>query len=160
MDFFAESAVINTNHRGDVMTHSIHGVMRLMAMKCPVAHFISKEFNLTHLSNRNISRDLRPAAAWWGWTAICTRDRELMSVNMNWVIGHRQIAHPDPHFVVFTNNQRINAREGPTVPGPQIKIQHGHYFGRIATRFNVIRIQQKHEVSVDFRDVRVRSEEH
>jgi hypothetical protein len=48
---------------------------------------------------------------------------------MNGVVCHGQIAEPNSCPVTLFDDEMINAREHPGVPGPQVKITHGVYFG-------------------------------
>jgi hypothetical protein len=87
-----------------------------------MAFLIRNKFYLTHLTNGDVSGNLLPTALGTGWSTVRTRYLKFYSVDVNWVISHSQIANTNPDAVVFSSDQRRNAREDTTVPCPEVKI--------------------------------------
>ena len=108
--------MIDTDHGGHVVAHRVHGVVRLVAMKRPIAFFIGHKFDLPHLPDRHIGGDLRPARRFRRRAAIGTAHRELMTVQVNRMIGHGQIADADTNFVILSDDQRVDAGKDAAVP--------------------------------------------
>jgi hypothetical protein len=74
---------------------------------------------------------------------------------MDRVVGHREVANADAHPVTKADIEGIDAREGPTVEGPQIEIEHGVDLRHHAARVDVVGVQQEAEVTVCLVDPRV-----
>ena len=74
------------------------------------------------------------------------------------MIACGQIAGADAHPVAFSDDERVNSREGPAVPGPQIEVEHGVDLGRVAARLNVIGVEQEYEIPVDRHEVGIFSD--
>ncbi len=68
---------------------------------------------------------------------------------MDRVVGHGQVADPDPDPVMLPHYQRVDAGKGAAVPGPQVEVGHLIDPGRGGARFDVVGVQQEHEISVD-----------
>ncbi len=92
--------MINTDERGHIVTHGIHGVVTLVAMEGPVAFLVGEKFDLPHLADRDIGGDLVPASALGSWPAICASDEKLVPVQVDRVVGHRQVADTNANLVV------------------------------------------------------------
>ena len=71
------------------------------------------------------------------------------------MIGHRQVADADADLIVEPDVKRINPRKNTAVPTSEIEVQHGHNLGSGASRFDIVGIQQKHEVTIYLLDERV-----
>ena len=71
------------------------------------------------------------------------------------MVGHGEVAHPDAHAVVQAYVQRVDGREHPTVPAPDVEVGHGVDLGRLAAGLHVKRVEQETEVAVHLADVRV-----
>ena len=86
--------MIHSDHGRHVMTHGIHGVVALMAMHRPVTQLIGNKLNLPHLPHRHVCRYLWPAPRLRCGAAIGSAHLKLMPVNVDGVVGHRQVANP------------------------------------------------------------------
>ena len=78
-----------------------------------------------------------------------------MTMQVNWVVRHGQVAKANAHLIVFAYDQWVNAREDAAVPAPDVEVQHGHYFRCVRAGVYVIGIEQKHKVPVHFINQRV-----
>ena len=145
--------MIDANHGGHLMAHRVHRVMRFVTMKCPVARLGRVEFNRTHLAHANINGYFRPARSRWRPATIRTRHRELMSVQVNRMIGHSEIAHTDANPVVLSHPHRINAGENATIKAPEIKVQHGIDLGGCTTGRDVEAIEQENKITIDTHEI-------
>ena len=116
--------MVHADHGGHVVTHGAHGVVALVAVESPVAGFVGNEFHLAHLAHGHIRRHLGPAGGLRHGAAVGARDLELMTVDMDGVVGHGQIAHADAHLVTLTSHQRADSGEGAAVESPDIEIRH------------------------------------
>jgi hypothetical protein len=67
----------------------------------------------------------------------------------------RWIGWLDAHPVVQAHIERIDCREHPAVPAPDVEVRHGVYLGRLATRLHVKGVEQEAEVPIHLTDVRV-----
>ena len=115
-DFFDHIAVVYPNHGRHIMAHGVHGVVALVAMKCPIAFFVGHKLDLPHLPDCYVGRDFRPAPAFRGGAAIGSSDLKLMPVQMDRVVGHGEVAHPNANLVVQAHIQTVNAWKNSTVP--------------------------------------------
>ena len=88
----------------------------------------------------------------WNGTTVRSCDRELVAMQVDGVIGHGQVAHPNSHLVIEPDIQRINAGKNSTIPTPQVEVQHRHCFWGVTARVNVKGVQQETEVSVHLID--------
>ena len=143
------ASMINTNHGWHIVPHRIHGVMSLVAVKCPIAFFVCQKLDLPHLAHRNIGGDLGPARSLGGWPAIGAAHDKLMTVQMNGMIGHGEITDTNTYLVILSNHQRIDAWEYTAIPRPEVEIQHGHDLGCIRTWINIVGIKQENEIAVN-----------
>ena len=65
------------------------------------------------------------------------------------MVGHREVAHTDAHPFAGARDQRIDAREDPAVPGPQVEVEHRRDPRRVTARLDVVGGQQKGVVAID-----------
>ena len=131
------------------MTHRIHRVMRLVTMDCPVARLVGDEFVSTHATDRNIYGYFRPARFRSNPAAIGACHLEVVSMHVDRVIGHGQVANANPYPIALAHNQWINAGEGAAVPCPQVEIQHGADLWNIRTGFDVESVEKENEIAID-----------
>ena len=68
------------------------------------------------------------------------------------VVGHRQVADAHPNPVVVPHVERIDARKGAAVPGPQVEIEHRVGVGDRAAGLDVVGVHQDAEVAIDAAD--------
>ena len=104
------------------MSHGVHGVMTLVTMEGPIALFISEKFNLPHLTHSDIGGHLVPARGFGCRAAIRASHEKLMAVQVNRVVGHREISNTDAYFVVVLDIERIDTGEHSAVPAPDVLI--------------------------------------
>ena len=131
------------------MSHRIHGVMRLVAMNGPVAFVDRLEFIGPHCAHRYVDRHFRPARFRPRPAAVRARHFKIITMHVNGMVGHGQIAYPDADFVVFADDQRVDAGEHPAVPAPEIKVRHCHDFWHVGAGSYVVGVEQKHKIAVN-----------
>jgi hypothetical protein len=51
-------------------------------------------------------------------------------MQMDGVVGHRQVAKPDA-YAILAHHQRVNAGEDAAVSSSRVEVQHGMIFGRV-----------------------------
>ena len=78
-----------------------------------------------------------------------------MSVQVHGMIGHGQVAHADAHPISLSHDKRGDPGKSAAVHGPQVEIQHGVDARRRAARIDVVRVQQKCEVAIDWHEARI-----
>ena len=147
--------MIDADQGGHGVPHGVHGVVALVAMQGPVAFLVGHKLQLAHLADRHVHRHLGAACGQRPGTAIAAGDLELMPVQVDRVVGHGQVAHPQPHPVAQAHVERVDTRKGPAVPGPEVELEHGVDLGGAGTRLDVVGIEQKAEVAVYLADQRV-----
>jgi len=69
--------------------------MRLMAVEGPVSRISRIEFEGPHLAYADIHRDFRPPLFGAQPAAVGARDKKLVAMQVERVIGHGQVAHAD-----------------------------------------------------------------
>src|SRR5574343_795089 len=100
INLLGDPTMINSDERGHVVANGIHGVVALVAVEGPVAFLVGEKFDLPHLADRDIGGDLVPASALGSWPAICASDEKLVPVQVDRVVGHRQVADTNANLVV------------------------------------------------------------
>ena len=125
------------------MAHGVHGVMRLMAVHRPIAGFIGDEFDGAHLPDRDISGDLRPGSSLRDVPTIRSSHDEFMAVNVDRMIGHREISDPHTHLVVLCDDEVVDPRKRAAVPGPEIEFEHRHDLRHIRARLDIKGVKQE-----------------
>jgi hypothetical protein len=66
------------------------------------------------------------------------------------MVGHGEIADPDPHLVVLGDDERIDARETPGCSRSRVEVGHRHdTLGTIGAGIDVVGREQEGEVPVD-----------
>mmetsp|Transcript_3946 Transcript_3946/g.6462 ORF Transcript_3946/g.6462 Transcript_3946/m.6462 type:complete len:479 (+) Transcript_3946:87-1523(+) len=155
VDLLDHAAVLHADHGGHVVAHRVHRVVALVAVEGPVTFLVGQELDLAHLAYRNVRGDLVPPRGPGRRAAVGACHQEFVAVQVDRVVGHRQVAHADAHLVALTHVQRIDAREDAAVPRPQVEVEHRHDLGRVGTRLDVVGVEQEDEVAVDFFDQRV-----
>src|SRR5450830_1274743 len=155
VDLLRQIALVDADHGRHVVAHSVHGVVRLVAMQRPVAFFGGIELDGAHLADGDIGTDFWPARSRWRPAAIGTGDDKFVAVQVDGMIGHRQVTDADAHAVVLPHRQRIDAGEGPAVPGPQIEVEHGVDLGRGGTGIDVVGIEQEDEIAIHTHELRI-----
>ena len=122
--------------------------MRFVAMNGPVTRLGGVELDATHGTHRTIGGDLGPARCGWDPATIGTGDRKTVTMHMNRMISHAEIAKADTHPITQTYWQRVDAGESTTVPGPEIELGHGGGARGHAAGFDVIGIDQKDKITI------------
>ena len=87
--------------------------------------------------------------------AVGAGDQELVPVQVDRMVRHRQVADADAHLVVLPHDQRIDAGEDAAVPAPQVEVEHRHDLRRVAAGIDVVGVEQEDEVAVDLVDQRM-----
>ena len=138
------------------MTHGTHGVVALVAVQGPVSRLISDELDLPHLANGYVSGDLRPSRGGRNRTSVCAGDFKLDSVDMDRMVGHRQVAHPDPYAITQACDDRTDRRIHGAVKSPDIEIKHGVDIGCFASWLHIEGIEQEAIIPIHLGDEWVR----
>ena len=73
--------------------------MRLVTVKRPVAGIVGDHVERTDRADRHIDGDFRPLRALRHPAAVGAAHGEAVPVQVDRVIGHREIAHTDPDFI-------------------------------------------------------------
>mmetsp|Transcript_5442 Transcript_5442/g.20833 ORF Transcript_5442/g.20833 Transcript_5442/m.20833 type:complete len:566 (-) Transcript_5442:6566-8263(-) len=154
-DLLDDLTMVHADHRRHVVPHRVHRVMTLMAVEGPVAFLVGQELDLAHLTHGHVGGHLVPARPLGCRSAIRPRHEEFVAVQVDRVVGHRQVADADAHLVVLAHVQGIDPRKHSAVPRPEVEVQHRHDLGRVGTRLDVVGVEQEDEVAVDFFDQRV-----
>jgi hypothetical protein len=113
------------------MAHSVHGVVRLVAMEWPVTRIIGNELDRADGSDRNVARCLRLARGFRHPAAIGTGYREVATMQMDRMIGHGQIPHAHTDTVIEAHKQRVDASEDSAVPRPHVEVRNNRDLGQI-----------------------------
>ena len=116
-DLFVDTALINAKYVRDTDPHGVHGVMRLVAVKCPVAGD-DEEFDITHLADPHQFGPFRSPALFGPTSTIATGDMKLGTMEMHGMLMHRQITDPDPHPLTATCDHRRHGRKQFAVDAP------------------------------------------
>ena len=141
--------MVDTDHRRHVVTHGPHGVVRLVAMDGPIARIDRIELVGPHLAHRHVDGGFRPSRRLGHPAAIGAGDFEVVTVHVDRVVGHREVAHADADPVAHADDERIDARERAAVPGPEIEVQHGADLRREAAGIDVVGVDEEDEVAID-----------
>src|SRR5690606_29147698 len=114
------------------------------------------ELDLAHLADGHVGGDLGPARLRARRPAVGAGDLELVTGDVDGVVGHGQVADAHPHAGALPDVERVDTGKGAAVPGPQVEVEHGVDLGHVAARLDVVGVEQEAEVAVNARDVRVR----
>src|SRR5262249_25459871 len=82
-----------------LMTHGIHRVMRLVTVKGPISRRIGDEIDRAYRADWHINRCLGKLRAFGHPTSVGAAHRDMMAMQMDWMVGHGEIGHPNPHAV-------------------------------------------------------------
>src|SRR6478736_326993 len=107
-----------------IVPHGIHGVVRLVAVKRPVARSVGDEVDGAYGTHRNVGGRLGELRSVRYPAAIGAAHREVVPMHMHRVGGHGEIAHPDAHAIVEPHWHDINGRKDPRVARPDIEVSH------------------------------------
>ena len=80
--------MVDADHGRHIVTHRAHGVVALVTMHGPVARFVGDEFDLAHLTDRDVLCHFRPAGRNRDRTAIRTGELKLDAMHMERVVRH------------------------------------------------------------------------
>ena len=94
------------------LAHGVHGVMALVAVEGPVAFLVCHEFDLPHLADRNIgvSPPGQRVLLAQGPPSVPVTD-EFMTMQMDRMVGHRQVANSNANLVVQADVQAVDSRK-------------------------------------------------
>ncbi len=127
--------------------------MRLVAMDGPVSRIVRLELKRSHLPDGTIHCNFGPARFWPRPTSIRARNLEIITVHMDRVIGHRQVTKTNTDLFTFATHEMVQPWKNPTIPAPDIKIEHRIDFGYIRTRRNIKCIDQKNKVAINTHEI-------
>jgi len=108
----------------DVVAHSVHGVVRFMAVERPVARIVGEHVEGPNRADRDVDGALRPLRALGHPAAVRAGHCEMMAVQMNRMVRHGEIAHAHAHAVAESHRQRIDAGKYAAIPRPHVEIGH------------------------------------
>ena len=124
-DLLGDAAVIDADHGRDVVSHRVHDVVRLVAMERPVAGVVGDELERAHLRRPPCRRSSRASARAFGTQPPSVHGHlEVVAVNVDRVVGHRQVADADAHAIALAHGEVIDAREHAAVPRPEVEVEH------------------------------------
>ncbi len=105
---FCNLLLVDPDECRDLVTHGIHGVMRLVAMDRPVADVLRVELVGAHRTDRDVDADLGPARLRPDAAAIGAGHLEIVAVHVDWMVRHRQVTDANTNPVVLGNDERID----------------------------------------------------
>ena len=114
-DRLRQNPLLSADQVHHIVAHGIHGVVRLVAVKRPVARSVGDEVDGAYGTHRHVGGRLRELRGLRHPAAIGTAHRKVVPVQMHRVGGHGEIAHPDAHAVAEPHRHDINARKDPRV---------------------------------------------
>src|SRR5450755_2619690 len=117
-------------------------------MKRPIPGLVGHKLERAHGANRHVDRDLRPLGIRWNPPAIGASHAEVKAMEMNGMVGHGEVTHSDPHTVVPGDSQVIDAGKCAAIERPRAEVRHGADLRRVASRIDVVGVNQKYEVAV------------
>ena len=151
----APPRLVDADHRGDVVPHRVHRVVRLVAVERPVARLVGDEVDLPHLAHRDIDGDFGPARARgtgppsvpvtvnsWPWRWI------------GWLVMVRFPMRKRTRSFCRTTSGSMPGKDA-AVPRPQVEVEHRHDLRREAARIDVVGVEQEAEIAVDRIDLRM-----
>ena len=145
----------NADEVNHVVAHRIHGVVRLVAVKRPVAGHIGEDIEHAHRSHRHVDSRFRPLRAFRYPAAIRAADRDVVAVQMDGMVGHREIAHSYAHAVSEPHRQRVNAGKYPRVKCPQVEVRHLGDLRQSRAGIKTVSAHDEDEVAIDAAEVRI-----
>ena len=154
-DLFRDAAMIDADHGRDVVAHGVHGVVRFVTVKCPVAGLTGVELDRPHLAHRDIGGHFGPSRSRRGPAAIGACDDEFMAVQVNRVIGHGEIADANADTIILAHDHVVDPREHAAVEREQVEIHHGAHLRGSAAGIDVVVAEQEHEVTIDPHEFRI-----
>ena len=101
----------------DVMSHGVHSVMRLVAVKGPVAGVVGNELDVARGAHRDEHGGFGPTGRFGYPAAIGGCDPEPVAVDMDRVLVNAQVAEPDANPVAGFDDQGGGAWKHPAVEG-------------------------------------------
>ena len=134
------------------MTHCIHSMMRFMTVDRPVTQVVGRELICPHRAHWDVDADLWPLRRFRHPAAIRTGHFEIITVHVDRVVCHRQVANAHTHLVSLIHYQRINVGENSAVPCPQVEIRHRHDARHICSRINIKGVQHDQEITINWHE--------
>ena len=149
LDLAYQTAVVHTNHGGHVVAHGTHGVVALVAVKGPVTGLVSHKVHLPHLAHRHVCCHLGPARSPGCGATVCACHLELMTVEMDGVVSHGQVAYADAYPVALLGHHGCDGREGTAVERPDVEVRHLVDARRHGARLYRVGAQQESVVTLN-----------
>src|SRR5215471_17422087 len=98
--------------------------MRLVTVKCPVSWRIGDKIDCAYRADRHVYRRLRVLRTLWHPSSVGAAHREMMTVQMDRVIGHGEIGHPDAHAITEPHRHYVDPGKDARVEGPNVELRH------------------------------------
>ena len=96
-----------------------------MAVQHPITEVFRLELDITRLRYSNQHRVFRSPPRFGLPARLCTGDEKRISVQMNRVMVHAEIHHPDPHAAAMTHHERRGVRTRLSVEGQPVELHVG-----------------------------------
>src|SRR6516162_437989 len=160
-DLPGEVALLYADEVPDIVTHRVHGVVRLVTVERPVARVVGNHVEGPDHADRDIDGAFRPLRTLGHPSAVRAAHREMVAVQMDRVVGHGEIAHAHAHAVAEPHRHRIDAGKHAAVPGPHVEVGHLRDLRQIGPGIDQVGAHDEHEVAIDaakFRVARVNDE--
>src|SRR6185295_13332776 len=94
----------------NIVAHRVHRVMRLVAVKCPVAFDVRDELDGACRADGDIDGGLGSLRALWSIPAVRRDFSETVAVQMDGVVIHREISKGEAHALALLHYPRIRSR--------------------------------------------------
>src|SRR5262245_65171266 len=144
-----EVALLYADEVPDIVTHRVHGVMRLVTVERPVARVVGNHVEGPDRADRDVDGALRPFGALGAPTAIRAAHREVVAVQMDRVVGHGEIAHAHAHAVAEPHGPGVDAGEHAAVPRPHVEVGHLRDLRQISPGIDQVGAHDEYEVTID-----------
>ena len=122
--FLGEAGLIDADHVGDVVTHGVHGVVGFVAVESPIAGVVGDELNVAGGSDGDVDGVFRPARGGGDGSAVGAGDLEHVTVEVDGVVVHGEIAEADADAVALFDDHGIDAGEDAGVEGEEVEVGH------------------------------------
>ncbi len=118
-------------------------------MERPVSRVVRENIEGPYGADRNVDRCFRPLRTLRHPAAVGAADREVVTVQMDGMIGHAEIADPHAHAIAQSHGQWIDSGKHAAVPGPHVEIGHFRDLRHIGAWIEIVGTHDKDEVAID-----------
>src|SRR6266545_3559669 len=124
-------------------------------MERPVARRISLEVDRPDHPNGDIGGGLGPLRCLRYPAAVSAAHRKMVTMEMNRMVGHREISHPNPHVIAEAHRHGVDAGKYAAVPGPHVEVGHFIDLRQICARIDEIARHDEDEITIDAPECRL-----